>query len=62
MEEAFEVVYDDETKTWSTRPCGPRMAREKRSPRFPFCVCTILTLQAIVALWMLGLWRSAQYL
>ena len=60
--EAFEVVYDDATKTWSTRPCGPRVVRPPKRARFPFCVCTILTLQAIVALWMLGLWRSAQYL
>lgn len=57
--EAFEIAYDDETKTWVKRPCTkPREVTVARRKRLPECVVIIITLQAIVGLWLLVRWRS----
>lgn len=57
--EAFEVAYDEETKKWVKRPCTtPREVKVPRERGTPFCVLVILTLQAIVGLWILVRWRS----
>ena len=52
--EAFEIAYDDETKQWIKRPCSkPRAVAVQRRSRLPECVVVIITLQAIVGLWLL---------
>ena len=52
--EAFEIAYDDETKTWVKRPCSkPRDVTVPRRSRLPECVVAVLALQAIVGLWLL---------
>ena len=52
--EAFEIAYDDETKTWIKRPCSaPRAVAVPRRSRLPECVVVIVALQAIVGLWLL---------
>ncbi len=57
--EAFEITYDDETKTWVKRPCTkPREVATERPARVPYCVLVIFTLQAIVGLWILLRWRN----
>jgi hypothetical protein len=57
--EAFEVAYDEETKKWIKRPCTKsREVTVQRRARLPECVVIIITLQAIVGLWLLVRWRS----
>ena len=57
--EAFEVAYDEETKKWIKRPCTkPRDVKTPKQSRLPECVVVIITLQAIVGLWLLIRWRS----
>jgi len=57
--EAFEIAYDEETKKWIKRPCAkPRDLTTPRRSRLPECVVVIITLQAIVGLWLLVRWRS----
>jgi len=57
--EAFEVTYDEETKKWVKRPCTkPREVAVPKRSRLPECVVVVITLQAIVGLWLLVRWRS----
>ena len=57
--EAFEIAYDDETKQWIKRPCAQsRPVAAPRRSRLPECVAAIITLQAIVGLWLLLRWHS----
>ena len=57
--EAFEIAYDDETKQWIKRPCAqPRAVAVPRRSRLPECVVVIITLQAIVGLWLLIRWHN----
>ena len=59
--EAFEIAYDDETKTWIKRPCAkPREVVAPHPPRrlAECALVTIVTLQVIVGLWLLAKWHN----